>query len=306
MIRGALGTAAIALVGEARAERWPQKPVHVIIPSVAGSALDTTARLIGGKVAARLHQPFLVHNQPGAGATLATNFVAAAAPDGHTLLMTVTPIFPLGPLLFKSARYDAVTSFAPIATIGRASPFLVIHPGSPAMTIGEWVRLAASRPGELSIATGSPGGPTHLPTALFERASGARLLHVQYKDPAQALPEVIGGQVDAMFGYAVNVVPSIKNGRLRALAYAGARRNNALPDVPTFAESGLAGCEFNVDVILLGPAGLPDGIVTLLNREVALALQDAEVVALNQSVGGELVIATPAEVASTITRELRI
>jgi tripartite-type tricarboxylate transporter receptor subunit TctC len=248
----------------------------------------------------------VVENKPGAGTTLASAVVLEAIPDGYTLLATYTPAFPVGPVLYKSIKYDPIASFTPIAFISRGSPFLIVHPSVPAKTLKEFVALAKTEPGALSIANGGVGGTNHLPAELFVRAAGIQLLQVPYKGESLALPDLLGGQVSAMFAYVTMAVPQIQAGKVRALAVAGAQRNPALPDVPTFAESGYPGFQFSATLFLLGPAGLAKDIVTLLNREVAAVLQEPDVRASYEVAGAERVFGSPQELATLIKRETEI
>jgi tripartite-type tricarboxylate transporter receptor subunit TctC len=285
---------------------YPTKPVRIILAGAAGSTGDVRTRVLADKLSARLGQRFVVENKPGAGTTLASALVLEAKPDGYTLLATFTPAFPVGPVLYKSVQYDPVTSFTPIAMFSRGSPFLIVHPSVPAKTLKEFVALAKTKPGALSIANGGVGGANHLPAALFFRAAGIQLLQVPYKSEALALPDLLGGQVSAMFAYTAMAVPQIRAGKVRALAVAGAQRNAALPEVPTVAESGYPGFQFAATMLLLGPPGLSKDIVTQLNREVAAVLREPDVRAIYESSGGEPVSGSPQEVAALIKRETEI
>jgi tripartite-type tricarboxylate transporter receptor subunit TctC len=263
-------------------------------------------RVIAEKLSARLGQQFVVENKPGAGTIIASALALEAKPDGYTLLATYTPNFTVGPALYKSAKYDPIRSFTPIAFISRGSPFLIVHPSMPAKTLKEFVALAKSKPGMLSIAHGGVGGSNHLPAELFGRAAGIQLLQVPYKGESLALPDLLGGQVSAMFAYVSMAVPQIQAGKVRALAVTGTQRNVALPDVPTFAESGYPGFQFSGTLFLLGPVGLPKDIVTLLNREIAAALLEPDVRASYDSAGAERVFGSPQELAALIKRETEI
>lgn len=292
------------IVLKAAEPNYPTKPVRIVCPAVAGSTADVRTRLLAERLSGRLGQRFVVENKPGAGATLGTVLVADAKPDGYTLLASFTPNFPIGPILYKAARYDPVTSFTPIAMFSQGSPFLIVHPSSPARTLKEFVALAKEKPGALSVGHSGLGGPAHLPAELFRRSAGIEVLYVSYKSEAHALPDLIGGQISAMFAYTAIAVPQIKAGNVRALAVAGAERNGALPNVPTIAESGYPGFEFHGTMLLLGPAGLRTDIVTLLNREVASVLEEPKVRASYQSTGAEPVFGSPQQVADLIKREL--
>ncbi|MGH8677437.1 MAG: Bug family tripartite tricarboxylate transporter substrate binding protein, partial [Burkholderiales bacterium] len=241
----------------ALAQNYPAHSVRIIFPGLAGSTGDTRTRVLAERLSARLGQRFVVENKPGAGTTIGTALVESAKPDGYTLLSTFTPAFPVGPLLYKTARYDPVKSFTPIGMFSRGAPFLVVHPSSPANNLKEFVALAKATPGAMSVAHGGVGGANHLPAELLSRAAGIEFLHVQYKGESQAIADVIGGQVSAIFAYTAVAVPQIQAGKVRALAVAGAQRNSAVPQVPTVAESGYPGFEFYGTMLLLGPIGLP-------------------------------------------------
>jgi tripartite-type tricarboxylate transporter receptor subunit TctC len=228
-----------------------------VLASSPGTSGDARTRLIAEKLSTRLGRRFIVENKPGASTTIATALVAAAKPDGYVLLSTFTPAFTVGPLLYKSARYDPASSFAPIAMFAQGSPFLVVHPKLPAATMKEFVTLAKARPGSISLAYAGPGAANHLPAELFRQAAGIEFLYVPYKARRRAIPDVRAGQVSAMFAYTTTAVPLVKGGKLHALAVAQSKRNEALPDVPTFAEAGYPGCEFRGTMLLLAPAGGP-------------------------------------------------
>lgn len=284
-------------------QSYPTRPVRIICASAAGGSADVRTRVLADKLSERLGQRFVVENKPGAGTTLASTVVSEAKPDGYTLLATFTPAFPVGPVLYKSIKYDPITSFTPIAFVSRGSPFLIVHPSVPAKTLKEFVALAKSKPGGLSIANGGVGGPGHLPAELFARAAGIHLLQVPYKGESLALPDLLGGQVSAMIAYASMAVPQIQGGKVRALAVTGAQRNTALPDVPTVSESGYPGFQFSATLFLLGPSGLSKDIVTLLNREVAAVLREPDVRAGYDSSGVEPVFGSPQELAALIKQE---
>jgi tripartite-type tricarboxylate transporter receptor subunit TctC len=294
-----LTTAGAAVADDA----YPSKPVRVIYPSGAGTSGDARTRLIAEKLATRLGQRFVVENRPGAATTLGTRLAAAAKPDGYVLLATFTPAFPVGPLLYREAGYDPKTSFTPVAMFAQGSPFLVVHPSVPAKTAKELVALATARPGTISVTHAGPGNATHLPAELFRRAAGIELLYVPYKSEADALLDVLSGQVLAGFFYTAVAVPQIKAGKVRALAVARAARNPAVPDVPTMAEAGYPGCEFTATMYLLGPAGMPARVAAILNREISVIMQDAAVRSQYAATGAEPVHGTLDEVQTLLARE---
>lgn len=285
---------------------YPSKPVHIVFPSTAGGSGDTRTRLVAEKLTARLVQRFVVENKAGAGTTIGTKAVAAAKPDGYVLLATYTPALPVGPLVYREAGYDPVTSFTPIAMFAAGSPFLVVHPSVPAKTVKELVALAKAKPGSVSFGHAGLGSSNHLPAELFRQNAGIDLLFVPYKSEADALTDVLGGQVMAGFFYTAIAVPQIKAGKVRALAVARTERNPAVADVPTLAEAGYPGCEFVGTTYLLGPAGVPDRVVTLLNKEIAAIMQEPDVRAQYSATGADPVYGTVEEVRSRLAREIEL
>lgn len=287
-------------------KNYPAKPVRIIYPSGTGSTGEVRTRVLADKLSQRLGQRFIVETKPGASTTIGTALVAAAAPDGYTLLSTFTPAFPIGPYLYKSAGYHPVTSFTPIGMFSRGSPTLIVNPSVPAKTLQEFVALAKAQPGAIEIAHGGVGGANHLPAELFIRAAGIQVLLVPYKGEGAALPDLLGGQVDALFAYSAVAVPQLKAGKVRALAVAGVERNDAAPEIPTFAEAGFPGFYFEATMLLLGPAGLPQDIVDLLNREIASILQESDVRATYEATGSKPVSGSPQDAAALIKREMDV
>lgn len=304
--------AALAMILAAQTEftaaqqNYPAKPVRVIYPAAAGSTGDVRTRVLADRLSQRLGQRFIVENKPGASTTIGTALVAAAPPDGYTLLSTFTPSFPIGHLLNKSVGYDPVRSFKPIGMFARGSPFLIVNVSLPVATLKDFVALAKSKPGAISIAHGGAGSATHLPAELFRRAAGIDILYVAYKGDSATIPDLIGGQISASFAYTAVAVPQIKAGKVRALAVGGIERNPAVPEVPTFAEAGFPGCHYDATMLLLGPAGLAEDIVILLNREIASILEEPGVRAIYEKTGSNPDSGTPADAAALIKRELEI
>jgi tripartite-type tricarboxylate transporter receptor subunit TctC len=247
-----------------------------------------------------------VENKPGASTTIGTALAAAAPPDGYTLLSTFTPSFPIGHILNKAAAYDPVRSFRPIGMFARGSPFLIVNPSLPVSTVKDFVALAKSKPGAVSLAHGGAGSATHFPAELFRRAAGIDILFVAYKGDSATIPDLIGGQISASFAYTAVAVPQIKAGKVRALAVAGTHRNDAVPDVPTFEEAGYPGFHFEGTMLLLGPAGLPQDIVTLLNREISSILKEPDVRAIYEKTGSNPVSGTPDDAAALIKQEMEV
>lgn len=235
--------------------------------------------------------------------TLGSAAVADAPPDGYTLLMTLSPALQTGPMLYRSARYDALASFTVIGHVSRTAPFLVVNDAHPARSVKDLVDLARDTPGGLPMAISGLGGVTHLPAELLRQASGANFLYVPYKSEVDSLQDLRGQRVAAAHYYGPLAVPQVRAGRLRALAHAGAQRNTALPDVPTYAEAGFAGVEFNVMLMLLGPAGLPAAAVERLGQALRRATQDAGLQALFESSGSQAVFGTAEQTLAAMRQD---
>lgn len=285
---------------------YPTRPVHIIVPLAAGTSGDVRVRLLADKLSTRLGQRFVVENKPGAGNMIGTALVAAAKPDGYTLLAASTPAFAIAPTVYGNAGYDPEKSFTPIGIFGRASPLLIVHPSLPATSLKEFVALAKAKPGTISIAHSGLGAAAHLPAELFRRAAGIDFVYVPYKSESLALPDVLGGQVSGMFAYTAAGVPQIKAGKVRALAVASNVRNAALPDVPTFAEEGYPEVEFHASLLLLAPAGVPKDVLTIVYREVVAIFREPQVRSSYAATGADPITGSPEEAAALIRRELEI
>lgn len=282
---------------------YPQQAVRLIVPFSAGSSPDVRGRALADRLAAELGQRVQIENRAGAGTTLGTTIVAEARPDGYTLLLTLSPALQTGPLLYPSARYDALASFTPVGSVSRAAPFLLVAAAHPAQTVRELVEQSKRTPGGLPVAYAGPGGVTHLPAELLRQASGAQFLYVPYKSDVDSQSDLVGQRVAAAHYYGPLAVPQVRAGRLRALAYAGAQRNAALPDVPTYAEAGFAGVEFHVLLMLLGPAGLPAALVERLGQALRTATQDAGMQAQFEAFGSQAVYGTAEQTAAALRRD---
>lgn len=282
---------------------YPSRPVRIIVPLGSGSSPDLRARLLADSLSAQMGQRFIIENRAGAGTTLGSTAAAEARADGYTLLATLSPALQTGPLLYRSARYDAQASFTPIGSFSRAAPFLVVSATQPLRSVKDLMVQAGATPGGLPMAYSGPGGVTHLPAELLRQAAGADFLYVPYKSEVDSLQDLLAHRVVAAHYYGALAVPQVQAGRLRALAYAGAQRSAALPQVPTLAEAGFPGLEFHVEMLLLGPAGLPGDIVGRLSHAVHVATQDAGLQSQFELTGSQAVYATPAQTAAALRRD---
>ena len=294
-IRFALAAIALAsIAGITQAQDYPARPVRVIVPFSPGGAVDGPMRIVAQELSKRMNQQVVVENKPGAGATLGTEIVAKAAPDGYTLLLA-SQTNAISASLYKSLTYDPIEDFAPISLIGREPGVLVVNPALPVKTFEEFLAYVKERPGQLDYASSGNGSGQHLFMALLLNSTGLSMNHIPYKGSGQATADLLGGQVMVSIPGTAGMVGHIKAGKLRALAVSGARRSPQLPDVPTVMESGVPGYEAYVWLGLLAPKGTPRPIIERLHREVQQALATPEVKTYMANSGIEIVGSAPEE-----------
>jgi len=255
---------------------YPTKPIRIVVPFPAGGTTDILARAAAQRLSETLGQPAVVDNRPGAGGNIGAELVAKAPPDGHTLLMGTVGTHAINASLYSKMPYDHVRDFAPIILVAGVPNVLVVHPSVPAGSVKELIAYAKANPGKLNFASSGSGTSIHLAGELFKTMAGVQMAHVPYKGSAPAVTDLLGGQVQLMFDNLPSALPHIKAGKLKALAVTSATRAAALPDVPTVAESGLAGFDATSWFGLLAPAGTPQPIIARLNSEVAKWLATAE------------------------------
>lgn len=263
----ALGVALFSGLAGAQSEPYPAQPIRLVVGFPAGGPTDVAARQIAEGLAKALGKPVVVDNKPGANATIATETVANAKPDGLTLLMAATN-HSINASLYKKLRYDSDRGFAAVGAVAVAPTVLVVRPTFPAKTLQALVSYALANPNKTSYASAGNGGTPHLSGELFKQATKTDILHVPYKGAAPAVVDLIGGQVDMMFATLGSVLPQIRAGQIRALAVAAPARSPLLPDVPTFAESGQGNFRLDSWYGILAPAGTPPAIVERLSKEI--------------------------------------
>ncbi|HTQ73038.1 MAG TPA: tripartite tricarboxylate transporter substrate binding protein [Burkholderiales bacterium] len=249
------------------------KPLHIVVPYAAGGAVDVVSRAVGQRMSELTGSPVIVDNRPGGNANIGADAVAKSAPDGTTLLMGANGLA-TNVSLFKSLPYDARTDFAPVARVGYAPLVLVVAPESPAKSVKDLIALAKSHPGRLNYGSAGNGSSQHLATELLRLQTGINVVHVPYKGGAPAITDLMGGRLAFFITNPVEVAANIKAGRLRALAVASPKRLPMLPEVPTFAEGGVAGYEAFVWWGLFAPAKTPKDTVAKLGAEALKALED--------------------------------
>jgi tripartite-type tricarboxylate transporter receptor subunit TctC len=259
---------------------YPNKPVHVIVSTVPGP-LDAFARIICEKLSTSLKQPFVVENKAGAGGNIAADFVKNAPADGYTLLFAIDTTFTVNPALYKKLSFDPDRDFAAISMPVTYAQMLTVNPTVPVKNVSELVALSKQKP--LTYASGGNGSPSHLAGAYFLTVTNTEMTHVPYKGTGQSVIDVIGGRVDTLFAVTAGVLPQVKAGKLKPLAVSSPQRSPLAPDVPTIAEVGYPGFDVQFGYALMAPAGTPDEIVQLLNREVNKALREADVAEKNRN-----------------------
>lgn len=258
-------------------DAWPNKPIRLIVPFTPGGVTDTSGRLIAESLGKRLGQQVIVDNKPGASGNIGTALAKSAPADGYTLVLGFDGTMVINPHVFSKLPFDTLKDFASIGKIGNATLILVAHPDVPAKTLAEVIALSKTQPGGLSFGTSGTGGTPHIAGELLKMRTGANLTHVPYKGGGQAMTDVLGGQIPLVYTAVAGAHGHVKSGKLRAIAVSGAQRTTALPDVPTFVESGVP--DFVVDswVGPLAPANTPAAIVNRLNTELNAVLNDPAV-----------------------------
>ena len=291
------------LVAQAAAqERYPSKPVRMIVPFAPGGGADISARAISQKLSERLGQQFIVENRPGAGGNVGVELAARAVPDGYTLLL-VSSSYGANPSLYKLS-FDPVNGVEPITLVSQQPFIAVVHPSLPVKSVKELIALAKAKPGELSFASSGAGGIQHLALEFFKSAAGVNILHVPYKGGASAHTDLIAGYVHMTFGTILSTLKMVKSRQLRALAVTTTKRTSALPDTPTMIEAGVPGYVVSGWYAVLAPRATPKPVTTLLNREIVALLQAAEVKERLAKEGSTVVAGTPEQLVEHLRAEI--
>ena len=285
----------------AYAQAWPSRPVRWVVGYAPGGGNDIVARLMGQWFSDRLGQPFVIENKPGAATNIAAEFVVNAAPDGYTLLLVGQPNA-INATLYETLPFNFIRDIAPVAGIMRVPNVMEVNPQVPAKNVAEFIAYAKANPGKINWATSGNGTSVHLSGELFKMMTGVDLTHIPYKGSAPALTDMIAGTVQVIFDNMPPSLPHIRAGKLRALAVTTNIRSDALPDVPTVAET-VPGYEASAFYGMAVPKGTPPEIIDKLNKEVNAALADPKIKARLAELGGMLIPGTPAEFGKLVSDE---
>jgi tripartite-type tricarboxylate transporter receptor subunit TctC len=299
-----LALAASTLTSAAFAQAWPSKPIRIVVPFPPGGGTDTIARETAQRVATANGWTIVIDNKPGAGGNLGVDAVAKAPADGYTLVLGQTSNLAINPTLYPKMAYDSQKDLAPIVLVANAPLVMVTGTGTPYKTLADAVNAAKAKPGALNFASPGNGTVAHLTSELFQKAAGIKTQHVPYKGAAQALTDVISGNVELYMSSVPTLIGQIKNGKLRPLAVTSAKRVDDLPNVPTINESGYKGFDAVTWFGLLAPAGTPKDVITKLNTEFNKALQNPELRKKLGDEGADPAGGTPEQFAALIKDEI--
>jgi tripartite-type tricarboxylate transporter receptor subunit TctC len=290
----AAACAALAMLATpVRAQKWPDKPVKLVVPYPPGGNVDTAARIVAPGMQEALGQPVIVDNKPGAGGMIAGEFVAKSPADGYTLFFTANSPLLHAPIIFNRPAYQWDKDFAPVSSVSFTPIALLVHPSVPAKSVKELLDLARKEPGRLTMATPSAGTTNHLLSELLQSLAGVSWLTVHYKGNAPASTAMLGGEVQLGFDQVSVSLPFIKQGRMRALAVTTEKRVPSLPDVPTFEEAGVKGMEGATFTGIVAPAGTTREVIVRLQAVLAKVLADKSVIDKFDALGAEARATTP-------------
>jgi tripartite-type tricarboxylate transporter receptor subunit TctC len=288
---------------QAFAQEYPTKPVRAIITFTPGSSTDIVGRLVMQRVSDYWGQPVLVENRGGAGGSIATGIVAKAPADGYTLLID-SSAHSVNPSMYSNLGYDTLKDFVDIAGLAAQPNVLVVPPTATVKSVAELIATAKAKPGSINFASAGVGSGTHFNLEKFLLATGIKVTHIPYKGTQEVLTDLLGGRVDYYFTPISAGLSAIRGGKLRPIAVTTAKRNSALPDVPTVAETGVPGFEFTLWFGIWGPAGMPANVVEKINRDVNRALGEPGIREQLAKLGNDTLVMSPAEFAQFVRREV--
>jgi len=295
---------AAAAGGASAQDGYPSKPVRLVVGFAAGGISDVLARALAAKLGTSLGQQVIVDNKPGAGTTIAGDFMAKSAPDGYTIWLQDITTHAINASLYARLPYDSLRDFTPITLVASTPLMLVVHPSTPAASVRELVALMKARPGHYSYGSSGTGTIVHLASEMLKSAGGLDVLHVPYKGSAPATTAILAGEVTFVFSTMPPAISNVRGGRLRALGVTTPKRSAAAPDVPTMVEAGLPGFEIVLYSGILGPAGMNPGIVRRLNAEFVKVVKDPDIRAVYEKIGAEPITDSPDEFRAMIAAEI--
>ena len=302
-----ISIASLTAAGDfARADEYPSRPIHLIVPFAAGGSADSTARILATRIGKALGQSLVVENRGGAGAIIGTEFVKKAEPDGYTLLLGQSGPFSANPAVYKNLPYNPVKDFAPVCLTTTYPYVMVVNASLGVKTLKEFVALANSKPGGLNYGTTGVGASNHLVTELFAGRAGIKMTHIPYRGTSLAVTDLLAGQVQMVFADPISALQYVKSGALIALAVTSRDRSPVAPDVPTIAESGYPGFDAIAWHGILAPAHTPPAIVARLNAEIVKTLNDPDTRTLLEQQAIQIVGSSPEAFADFIKQDIAI
>jgi len=287
------------------AQAFPSKPLRIVVPFTPAGAVDIATRATAHEMTKVLGQTVTVENKPGAGGNLGILDVARSAPDGYSIVMSTSAIQAVNPALYAKMPLDPNKELAPVAPLVSLSNVLVVHPSVPARSVKEVIALAKKEPGKLTYASSGNGTSIHMSGAMFTQFTGTDILHIPYKGSAPAITDLLAGQTNMMFDNIPSALPHIKSGKLIALATTGAKRDPALPDLPTVAEAGVKGYESGVWFGIMVPAGTPRDIVMKLNQAAVQGTKSPEFIKRMTDLGYSIIAGSPEDMGRMLEAELK-
>ena len=282
---------------------FPLRPMRIVVPAPPGGGTDILARMVARKLIEAWGRQVIVDNRGGASGMIGSEIVARADADGHTLLISFTSHV-TNPTLYPKMPYDTLRDFAGVAVVAIVPSVLLIHISLPPTTMKEFIAYVKERPGKLTYGSAGSGSAGHLSAVLFTSMTGSSMIHVPYKGSGPALPDLLAGQLNLMFGNMASAVPHVKSGKIRALAVTSARRSAAAPELPTFAESGLPGYDSSAWFALFAPSKTPAAVVAKINNEVNQMMRTSDMKERMLPLGADAVAMTPAELDKTVRTEI--